>query len=50
MYACLQLTVRIPLAPRLPGTSSSTPRPRGLNYLLTYLGEGSLGFINPKPC
>ena len=38
----LQLSVRVPLVSRLPGTSSGQQRPRGINYMLTYLGEAGV--------
>eukprot|EP00887_Chlorella_sp_A99_P000436 scaffold17.g436.t1 len=38
----MQLSVRVPLAMRLPGASSSGPRARGINYALTFLDEDML--------
>lgn len=34
--------MRVPLVSRLPGTSSGQQRPRGINYMLTYLGEAGV--------
>lgn len=33
-----QLSLRVPLTSRLPGSTSEQRRPVGLNYMLTYLG------------
>ncbi|PRW33218.1 putative plastid-lipid-associated chloroplastic isoform X2 [Chlorella sorokiniana] len=42
LLALKQLSVRVPLVSRLPGTASNQQRPRGINYMLTFLDEDML--------
>jgi hypothetical protein len=39
---CAQFSLRVPLSTRLPGASSGSAAPVGINYLLTYLDEDML--------